>query len=202
MNSKISLAIAFGMALASGSATAGSDAVATVVSVEGKALIENAEGARQVAAPDAVLAEGSSVITLEGAKVGLQYTASQCQIMHNGNTLVSVTAASQCVAGQQLAVGQGAGAASAGGAATGSAAATGAAAGVSAGTSVGAGLAASASAVGGTAAAAATSLASAAIPAAVSAAVVATGNAEANGCDKGKGGGLVNNPHCPGPVSP
>ncbi len=189
MNFKLLMTVAAGLALASGATSAAPQAVAKITSVEGQALVETAQGVRQLAQADMLLAEGSNLIVLENGQVGLEYVASQCQIMHTPNTLLTVSAASQCAVGQHIAVGQAGGvvAASAIGAGV-----AGAGAGVSSGALVAAGLG-TAGLAGATA-----GVASAAVPAGLAVAAAAIAGSSPNDCSNG----ATNNPNCPRPPSP
>lgn len=103
---KISI-ITAGLLLASSASFAAQDtaAVAKVLSVKGKALIENAQGVRKPAQANMTLSEGSSLIVLDKAQVSLKYADSKCTVSHKANTLVSVSAATQCAPGQDMSVG-------------------------------------------------------------------------------------------------
>ncbi len=190
MNFKLLMTVAAGLALVSGATSAAPQAVAKITSVEGQALVETAQGVRQLAQADMLLAEGSNLIVLENGQVGLEYVASQCQIMHTPNTLLTVSAASQCAVGQHIAVGQAGGAVAASGAGAGVA---GAGAGVSSGALVAAGLG-----TAGLAGATAGVAASAAVPAGLAVAAAAIAGSSPNDCSNG----ATNNPNCPRPPSP
>ena len=98
--------------------------VAEVIGQKNQVLAEDKDGKRRLLAENSKIFDGEHLMILENASVELQYLSSSCKVVHAANTLITIDAASQCAAGQQMAVGQGvaAGAAS-GGAASGGAAA-------------------------------------------------------------------------------
>ena len=106
MKQKLLATLVATFSLAAGAASAAPSSVATITSVKGQVIIENAEGVRSLAKADMTLAEGSNLIVLENGKVGLQYQASQCKINHDKNSLVAISEKAQCAAGKQVSVGQ------------------------------------------------------------------------------------------------
>ena len=89
----------------SSTAAAAQQPVAKLLGVQGKAFVETTDGVRQIATTGMQLAEGSSVILLEKAKVAIHYTTTGCKVSHGQNTLLTVMEAAQCVPGQPIAVG-------------------------------------------------------------------------------------------------
>ncbi len=106
MKRKLLATLVATFSLAAGAASAAPSSVATITSVTGQVIIENAEGVRSLAKADMSLAEGSNVIVLENGKVGLQYQASQCKINHDNNSLVAISEKAQCAASKKVSVGQ------------------------------------------------------------------------------------------------
>ncbi len=86
-------------------AAAAQQPVATLLQVSGKAFIENVDGQRQLAQKGMKIEEGAHIVVLEKSKITMGYLSSDCRVVHQQNTLLTVQAAEQCSAGQPIAVG-------------------------------------------------------------------------------------------------
>lgn len=83
---------------------AASNPVAIVTSVSGDVKVETVQGKRMNVTPNMQLTEGSTLLILKG-KANLKYSTTGCKQGYAPNTIVSISEASQCVAGQQMNVG-------------------------------------------------------------------------------------------------
>lgn len=102
---RLALASVVSLSLGSTAMAAQQQPVAELLQVSGKALIETTDGKRQVAKKGMPLTEGSHIVVLEKSKITVGYLSSDCKVIHQQNTLLTIQAAEQCAAGQPLAVG-------------------------------------------------------------------------------------------------
>lgn len=144
VSKKLSLMVTAGI-LALGSVSANAAVVAKIEKLNGSALVER-NGQRIQAKSGMNLLEGDRLMTLEKTAAQLKYLKSRCGMIHNQNTLVRLSVATQCAKGQVFGVG--ASSAAAAGAAKASAAA-GSAAAATGGVVAGLGAAGIAAAVAG-----------------------------------------------------
>ena len=101
---RLALASLVSLSLSS-AAMAAQQPVAKLLQVSGKAFIENTAGKRQIAKKGMQIHEGSHVVLLEKSKIIMNYISSNCRVVHQQNTLLTVQEARQCGAGQPVAVG-------------------------------------------------------------------------------------------------
>lgn len=81
------------------------EVVAKVSSLQGDVKVESLQGKRSNAQTNMQLVDGSTLIVLKG-KVTVKYSSSECEVTYPANTLVSISKAAPCAAGQNMSVGQ------------------------------------------------------------------------------------------------
>lgn len=99
-------AISLGTLLGSSMVNASDNYVGQVTHVEGKALLEKADGSRHLVKTGDKLLDGESLMVLEKSSLTLHYPAKNCDVSYIAGTFTTVAESAACAKPIQLAVGQ------------------------------------------------------------------------------------------------